>query len=116
MGFFSDLKDDLSQAVNELMPEEGAEEAEAKKNAEAVVHWLSPPPLPALAELIYPEGVLPATVLITLDDIRRAWLPAALVGRLAETDRFAIPEVDVDLDVLDFSSSFFQATISFQIA
>ncbi len=26
MGFFSDLKDDLSQAVNELMPEEGAEE------------------------------------------------------------------------------------------
>ena len=35
MGFFSDLKDDLSQAVNELMPEEGAEEAEAKKNAEA---------------------------------------------------------------------------------
>lgn len=81
-----------------------------------VVHWLSPPPLPALAELIYPEGVLPATVLITLDDIRRAWFPAALVGRFAETDRFAIPEVDVDLDVLDFSSSFFQATISFQIA
>lgn len=35
MGFFSDLKDDLSQAVNELMPEEGAEEAEARKNAEA---------------------------------------------------------------------------------
>lgn len=26
MGFFTDLKDDLSQAVNELMPEEGAEE------------------------------------------------------------------------------------------
>ncbi len=26
MGFFSDLKDDLSQAVNELMPEEGVEE------------------------------------------------------------------------------------------
>lgn len=26
MGFFSDLKEDLSQAVNELMPEEGAEE------------------------------------------------------------------------------------------
>lgn len=27
MGFFSDLKDDLSQAVNELMPEEGVGEA-----------------------------------------------------------------------------------------
>lgn len=26
MGFFSDLKDDLSQAVNELMPEEGTDE------------------------------------------------------------------------------------------
>ena len=25
MGFFSDLKDDLSQAVNELMPEDGEE-------------------------------------------------------------------------------------------
>ena len=24
MGFFKDFKDDLSQAVNELMPEEGA--------------------------------------------------------------------------------------------
>ena len=31
MGFFSDLKEDLSQAVNELMPEEagGAEAQEA---------------------------------------------------------------------------------------
>lgn len=27
MGFFSDLKDDLSQAVNELLPEEGSDEA-----------------------------------------------------------------------------------------
>lgn len=27
MGFFSDLKDDLSQAVNELMPEEELEAA-----------------------------------------------------------------------------------------
>lgn len=27
MGFFSELKDDLSQAVNELMPEEGGQEA-----------------------------------------------------------------------------------------
>lgn len=29
MGFFSDLKDDLSQAVNELMPEEQVEDTEA---------------------------------------------------------------------------------------
>ena len=36
MGFFSDLKDDLSQAVNELMPEEGAEET-ANETAHADV-------------------------------------------------------------------------------
>jgi len=29
MGFFSDLKEDLSQAVNEIVPEEGAEKAKA---------------------------------------------------------------------------------------
>ena len=29
MGFFSDLKDDLSQAVNELMPEEEADQQDA---------------------------------------------------------------------------------------
>ena len=31
MGFFSDLKDDLSQAVNELMPEEQVEEKETEE-------------------------------------------------------------------------------------
>lgn len=38
MGFFSDLKEDLSQAVNELIPEDGADvketEAEAGSGAE----------------------------------------------------------------------------------
>lgn len=33
MGFFSDLKDDLSQAVNELMPEEGTEKDMAQQDA-----------------------------------------------------------------------------------
>ena len=36
MGFFSDLKDDLSQAVNELMPEEGAEEAVSEMEHEDI--------------------------------------------------------------------------------
>ncbi len=35
MGFFSDLKDDLSQAVNELMPEEEADQQDAMVNEEA---------------------------------------------------------------------------------
>ena len=34
MGFFSDLKDDLSQAVNELLPEEGPEEVSGKAAGE----------------------------------------------------------------------------------
>lgn len=36
MGFFSELKDDLSQAVNELMPEEAAVEEAAEETAAAV--------------------------------------------------------------------------------
>ena len=31
MGFFSDLKEDLSQAVNELMPEEELDQAAVKR-------------------------------------------------------------------------------------
>ena len=33
MGFFSDLKEDLSQAVNELVPEDGAEAVDAESAA-----------------------------------------------------------------------------------
>ncbi len=36
MGFFSDLKDDLSQAVNELMPEEESAAEDAAKEVKAV--------------------------------------------------------------------------------
>ena len=36
MGFFSDLKEDLSQAVNELMPGEENEEVKADQVEEAV--------------------------------------------------------------------------------
>ncbi len=34
MGFFQDLKEDLSQAVNEMIPEEGSETAKAEENRE----------------------------------------------------------------------------------
>lgn len=45
MGFFSDLKDDLSQAVNELMPEEGAEEiTNAEMEEQPVVPVKEPVP------------------------------------------------------------------------
>ena len=37
MGFFSDLKEDLSQAVNELMPEENLDQAAAEELKEQPV-------------------------------------------------------------------------------
>lgn len=36
MGFFSDLKEDLSQAVNELMPDENLEESDVTETADVV--------------------------------------------------------------------------------
>ncbi|MBR3806938.1 MAG: polymer-forming cytoskeletal protein [Lachnospiraceae bacterium] len=36
MGFFSDLKEDLSQAVNELMPDENVEESDVTETADVV--------------------------------------------------------------------------------
>lgn len=37
MGFFSDLKEDLSQAVNELMPEEELDQAAVEETKEQPV-------------------------------------------------------------------------------
>ena len=42
MGFFSDLKDDLSQAVNELMPEEELQEALSDENLQALLESETP--------------------------------------------------------------------------
>ena len=38
MGFFSDLKEDLSQAVNELMPEEELDQAAVEETKEQPVN------------------------------------------------------------------------------
>ena len=42
MGFFSDLKDDLSQAVNELMPEEELQEALSDENLQSLLESEAP--------------------------------------------------------------------------
>ena len=42
MGFFSDLKDDLSQAVNELMPEEELQEALSDEDLQALLESETP--------------------------------------------------------------------------
>ncbi len=51
MSFFKDFKDDLSQAVNELMPEEGAENA-APQMVDTITESASPIGQDDLAELI----------------------------------------------------------------
>lgn len=54
MGFFSELKDDLSQAVNELMPEEAvAEEAAAKEEYEEVREAKAPVQAPVYEAPVY---------------------------------------------------------------
>ena len=54
MGFFSDLKDDLSQAVNELMPEDAAaKEAEAEEVYEEVQETQTPVQTPVYEAPVY---------------------------------------------------------------
>lgn len=50
MGFFSDLKDDLSQAVNELMPEEELQEALSDENLQALLESEMPAESPKAAQ------------------------------------------------------------------
>ena len=50
MGFFSDLKDDLSQAVNELMPEEELQEALSDEDLQALLESETPAESPKAAQ------------------------------------------------------------------
>lgn len=45
MGFFSDLKEDLSQAVNELMPEETPSQEEGFGDINEMLDRVDPEPL-----------------------------------------------------------------------
>lgn len=80
MGFFSELKEDLSQAVNELMPEE-AENAEAAKEKEAENEELQPAAEHAADEEAASERA---------DDM------AQLDAMLANVDSIKLPEEDTE--------------------
>lgn len=74
MSFFKDFKDDLSQAVNELMPEEGAKAAPEPQMVDTITENAAPigqddlaelikgleDPAPAAAEPIFEEPAAPA--------------------------------------------------------
>ena len=51
MGFFSDLKDDLSQAVNELAPEDGLQAVQDGANAAEDMDAVQPDSIPTPDDL-----------------------------------------------------------------
>lgn len=56
MGFFQDLKEDLSQAVNEIMPEEEmGGEAVAEETVQAVVEPVVEPVMPVVEPVVQPS-------------------------------------------------------------
>lgn len=95
MGFFSDLKEDLSQAVNELMPEENLDQAAAGELKEQPVENTDAKDNAALEEMLK-----------NLDSIeipqeqKTEEQPAEKVAeempQAEETDEIAAPELDLD--------------------
>lgn len=95
MGFFSDLKEDLSQAVNELMPEENLDQATAGELKEQPVENTDAKDNAALEEMLK-----------NLDSIeipqeqKTEEQPAEKVAeempQAEETDEIAAPELDLD--------------------
>lgn len=86
MGFFSDLKEDLSQAVNELMPEEELKKEETSEKAEAEA-----------AEEVAQETVVETTE--KTDEVTAEEL-AALDAMLENLDDIQVPE-DMDITKME---------------
>lgn len=110
MGFFSDLKEDLSQAVNELMPEENLDQAAAEERKEQPVENTQGPlreeiPEAQTAEDAKDNAAL-EEMLKNLDSIeipqeqKTEEQPAEKVAeempQAEETDEIAAPELDLD--------------------
>ena len=95
MGFFSDLKEDLSQAVNELMPEENLDQAAAEELKEQPVENTDAKDNAALEEMLK-----------NLDSIEMPQEPkteeqpsekvAEEMPQAEETEENAAPELDLD--------------------
>ena len=104
MGFFSDLKEDLSQAVNELMPEENLDQAAAEELKEQPVENTQEPLREEIPEAQTAEdakdNVAFEEMLKNLDSIeippeqKTEEQPAEKVAE--ETEGNAAPELDLD--------------------
>lgn len=110
MGFFSDLKEDLSQAVNELMPEENLDQAAAEELKEQPVENTQEPLREEIPEAQTAEdakdNVAFEEMLKNLDSIeipqeqKTEEQPAEKVAeempRAEETEEKVAPELDLD--------------------
>lgn len=106
MGFFSDLKEDLSQAVNELMPEEDlnqADAAEAKKqpqeNAQDTVvekEQTTQPVTETQSDNAALEEMLKNLDTIELPEGEAETVPAEETEKTEESVEDSAPELDLD--------------------
>ena len=110
MGFFSDLKEDLSQAVNELMPEKNLDQAAAEELKEQPVENTQEPLREEIPEAQTAEdakdNVAFEEMLKNLDSIEIPQEPnteeqsaekvAEEMPQAEETEEIAAPELDLD--------------------
>lgn len=125
MGFFSDLKEDLSQAVNELVPEEklsgeaaadGSAQSADSIDLSSMLDQLEEPGIsdePLEEEIITSDGEQDVTAKIT-DDM--SWMTEELGGGAADGDLFAgetqEPEWEGLTDAAEDAETFTGETVS----
>ena len=95
MGFFSDLKEDLSQAVNELMPEENLDQAAAEELKEQPVENTDAKDNAALEEMLKNLDSIEMPQEQKTEE-QSAEKVAEEMPQAEETEEIAAPELDLD--------------------
>lgn len=95
MGFFSDLKEDLSQAVNELMPEENLDQAAAGELKEQPVENTDAKDNAALEEMLKNLDSIEIPQEQKTEE-QSAEKVAEEMPQAEETEEIAAPELDLD--------------------
>ena len=95
MGFFSDLKEDLSQAVNELMPEENLDQATAGELKEQPVENTDAKDNAALEEMLKNLDSIEIPQEPNTEE-QSAEKVAEEMPQAEETEEIAAPELDLD--------------------
>ena len=95
MGFFSDLKEDLSQAVNELMPEENLDQATAGELKEQPVENTDAKDNAALEEMLKNLDTIEIPQEQKTEE-QPAEKVAEEMPQAEETEEIAAPELDLD--------------------